>query len=86
VKKSIALASAIVTIALVGGCGQSQLSQSQIQSSGPIAGRTVGLSAGDSLGMTFARDRQILALRARESNQPQFATVDGHDIPVNPGE
>jgi len=86
VKKQLACVSALLTLAALGGCSHSQLSQAEIANAKPLAGRTVGLAAGDSLGMTVARDRQIIALRARQSGEPVFANVDGHQVPINPGE
>jgi len=85
VKQHFARVCAVMTLAVLGGCGSS-MSQAQLENAKPLPGRTVGLAAGDSLGMTFARDRQIIALRARDGNQPAFATVDGHEIMVNPGD
>lgn len=85
-KQHLARVCAVMTLAVLGGCGSSTMSQAQLNSAKPLPGRTVGLSAGDSLGMTFARDRQIIALRAREGNEPAFANVDGHEIQVNPGD
>gem|GEM_PF-7106166 len=82
-KQLVTRVCAVATLALLGGCGNShQLSPSEVYGAKPLPGRTVGLGAGDSLGSTLGRDREILALRARESNQPAFANIDGQSVPV----